>query len=1150
MTVNEFLERLSASGLVSRSLVSSLRAQASTAPDSVSAESVAKLLVSQGHVSPQQAQRLLTAASDAESPGGAAAVADEDLGLVPLDDDDLPSSIDSPPPLLGGSPEGDRSRELPEATLDVEDESDIADTPLRARLAGEAIDLGDDEVSLVPLEGDQGLPPSEGADVSKKKRQWRDPDETPETPKARPVAPDNPWDSPLLLIGGGALILLVLLGATLWYMLGSTDSSQLLARADEQYRAGSYTQAIDTYNELLERYPSDESASRARVQRGLAQMRQAVDGSVDPSDSLEVARDVLDAIEDEPDFALAREELRAMLPQIASALVQQAEQADDDAQADQLLAQTGEAMSLLGNTQYIPRSLRPERKIENIRGTMDVVQRRLHRAVALNEAVAAIDSAIAQGDSGAAYAHRTTLLRAYPELASDAKLGEAVLRIVDAEQASVRVESSPIAAQTSERPSAVEASVALAAQTTEAAAGGGNRAATVRVKDSSFGLDAQTGALLWRRYSGPGAESLPVPLPGEDDAVLLNDAGHDDLVKLDARTGKLRWRLEIGEQFPAPLPVDDRALVATRGGRLLAVEIESGTSPRQAQLPQPLRVTPAYDADSETVLVVGDHSTLFVLKADDFVCEQAVYLGHSPGTVSVPPTAVAGCVIVAENEGTSRTTLHVLRRDPQGVLSSRPVQHVRLEGHVRTPPRVYERHLLVTTDLGQIKMFEVAAGRDEPLQETAEIAPDGKAPLLRYTVIHDNHLWIADTRLRRYEIQSASGRLVPQGLESPMTSNVADFPLRIYGDVLVCVRSAGAVSGARVTGVDLQSGRVRWETDLAAAPAGPPTLDETGSAVLVPTVRGDVHTIDAAVRERGLATSPRRKPQGGPPSFVASGSVALSEGRLALYSTAGAKQLLVFGSSGAPPRWVSLPSEIAGPPLPLGAGLLVPTRIGQVFWIDPTGNPLSEPFQPALAADQVPHRQSLAGRPGSPSEFVIADSRGTVLRAAPVAEPVKHWRSLAEYSGESSAIIPPLAVLGDAIFTVERERELVALRADDLEEIGRWELESELVFGPRRVGKSVLLGVAGGELICIADPSALAWQQAVDAAQIIGAQPLGENHLLLAWRGGTVRRLSAASGEVLGEIEVGQPLASGPALWRDRCALVADDGTLLLTAIP
>jgi hypothetical protein len=283
---------------------------------------------------------------------------------------------------------------------------------------------------------------------------------------------------------------------------------------------------------------------------------------------------------------------------------------------------------------------------------------------------------------------------------------------------------------------------------------------------------------------------------------------------------------------------------------------------------------------------------------------------------------------------------------------------------------------------------------------------------------------------------------------------------------------------------------------------------------------------------------------------LASGSVALSEGRLALFSIAGVNQLLVFDSSGEASRWVSFPSEIAGPPLPLGDGLLVPTRIGQVFWVDPAGNPLSEPFQPALAADQVPHRQSLAGMPDGQSEFVIADSRGTVLRAAPVAEPVKHWRSLAEHSGESRSSISPMAVLGDAIFTVERERQLVALRTEDLEEIGRWELESEVAFGPRRVGKCVLVGTAGGELICIADPSALAWQQAVDAARIIGAVPLGDDELLLAWRGGMVRRLSAATGEVLGETELGQPLASGPTLWQDRCALVADDGTLLLSPIP
>ena len=49
----------------------------------------------------------------------------------------------------------------------------------------------------------------------------------------------------------------------------------MIQLADDDYRAGSYAQAINKYNAYLEKYPKDSHASLARVKIGLAELREA-----------------------------------------------------------------------------------------------------------------------------------------------------------------------------------------------------------------------------------------------------------------------------------------------------------------------------------------------------------------------------------------------------------------------------------------------------------------------------------------------------------------------------------------------------------------------------------------------------------------------------------------------------------------------------------------------------------------------------------------------------------------------------------------------------------------------------------------------------------------------------------------------------------
>ncbi|MBW8886102.1 MAG: hypothetical protein JF612_15310, partial [Planctomycetia bacterium] len=128
----------------------------------------------------------------------------------------------------------------------------------------------------------------------------------------------NVWDSPLMLIGGGALGVIFVVFALLFYALTRGSAAELFAKAEEEYRGGSYSNAIGIYEQFIKQYPDDPSAGLARVRRGMATLRQVTDDGKNPRLGLETAHQVLPEIEKEEQFGEARSELATILPDSTS----------------------------------------------------------------------------------------------------------------------------------------------------------------------------------------------------------------------------------------------------------------------------------------------------------------------------------------------------------------------------------------------------------------------------------------------------------------------------------------------------------------------------------------------------------------------------------------------------------------------------------------------------------------------------------------------------------------------------------------------------------------------------------------------------------------------------------------------------------------
>ncbi len=76
--------------------------------------------------------------------------------------------------------------------------------------------------------------------------------------KGRKGKKQNVWDSNLLLIGGGALLFLVVVGLVLAWVLTRRTGDDMVAQANEYYHASSFTKAIDAYSQYLEKYPQPQ----------------------------------------------------------------------------------------------------------------------------------------------------------------------------------------------------------------------------------------------------------------------------------------------------------------------------------------------------------------------------------------------------------------------------------------------------------------------------------------------------------------------------------------------------------------------------------------------------------------------------------------------------------------------------------------------------------------------------------------------------------------------------------------------------------------------------------------------------------------------------------------------------------------------------
>jgi outer membrane protein assembly factor BamB len=968
--------------------------------------------------------------------------------------------------------------------------------------------------------------------------------------------PKNVWDSPLLLIGGGILGVIVIAFGVLLYALTRGSAAEMFGKAEEEYKSGAYTSAMTIYEKFFNSYPDDPNASLARVRHGMAMLRQVTDDGKNPRLGLQTAQQVLPKIENEEKFTEARSELSTILPDIADGFATQSSQTTDVARREELAKLARQALELVNNPAYIPASLRKEResRIARILDKLQGAERGIEQDHKLATAVAAIAEATKQGDAGAAYAAHEQLLKSYPALETNAQLVTAMRAVGERERELVTINQGgqPPPVTQDHSPGSMPSVLAFREGTPPADSGQG---VFVLAEGAVYGLDAGSGRLLWRRFVGYETTAQPVAIPEgrATDAVLI-DARRKELVRVGGQTGELVWRLSLGEQAFGPVIVGNNVFVTTRKGRVLAIEAATGKMLRSAQLPQAASIAiasqPPGRSDSPDaggkLYQLGDHSTLFVLDAATLACQQTVYLGHKAGTILVPPVAVLDHLVVIESPGDDYSTLRVLAPDAKSKRLTAIGRPLRLKGRVSNPPAISGARLAAITDLGQMALYTVdAASEPDHLRLLAGLDASEAAPLPAYCELDQNRLWVAMRRRTMFEVQPALGQLARRFTENEDDTFLG--PPQLRGEMQVLVRRRKGASGMVVEGRRAASSESLWATHLASpivALAGNEAREDAHAL----TADGRLFTWNAAGAPTRMVDKPAFTPPGGGAAIFRAASFSPETQQLVWTETADKGRVFRLDvSAGGVPASISLPGRAAAPAIALGKGCIAPLAEGSIACLAAESTePQAAPFVPPLEPAALP-AWSMPVALGDQATCLISDGRSTIYALARKEQPQPYLAAVGQ-SQPGARLVSPLMRAGSTVIGIVRQEASDAIAGFDNRAAPAFEplpLKGRYEAGPFAVGGLVLVTAEPDGLVCCGADGRIRWSVALENGPLAGP-PIAnsDGDLVIAFQSGMVCLWDAASGKELARHDVGEPLSGTIQFVKSGLLLSGSDGVV------
>ena len=1045
MFAENFVDLLAQKNLVSSEIVAGLRERIAQAPQAIPAQTFAERLVDHRVLTPFLADALLRE-------------------LRAVDKVLLPSEPPLPPPPINPVA----------AILDLRDYVEPKEPP---RLSPPSTPLSS-PLSPRPrlVGGTISLPTSHKTE------------EFPSTPPKRFTkqrTADNPWDSKLILFGGGGLLALFLIGFVLFGSLFRRSADTMFGIADQAYENGSYSQAIRDYAGFIKTFPNHSNTSLAKIRLALARIRLTVDTKSDWAKALETATVELKEVENEPMFFEdSKAELAVLLPKIATALAAVALEKSSPLYADQ----AEEALSLVDK--YIPRSRRPGDQLIEVQAKINRVRRGLVIQDNLDEAEKELEpllnaTAWTKSTLDECFTLLDVLLKDSPEVDDEPKFlsllrtvtenaHRAVEPIPDDELGSVQWAVSAPSENATPIVSLFYRNHQSDAPVTE------EQTIIVCTDGAVYGLRASDGTPLWQRANVVGKHAdwgtAPlfqyVPLKKQllQSTVLFLDSRNWTLLLLHAPTGEPVWSLAVGEPFRISNVVsdEDRATVAlaTETGKLQILSFGKDVDVRGFRLPQPTNAAPFIDPVKKVVYQLADRETLYVLSPDDSQKNRSVFTAHKPSTIRTMPIRFGPNLLLVFQTGIRDCSLAVL--DIEQNLETR--QQIPIPGLVDAVPEVDGSFAVLAADGGATFQFELADGQ---LQKIAEGSVGGETiqrGVARFVSQVGKNVWVADWQLMRFEAQLAQSRLLPR--ESVKRNIVTLQPLRRIGKTLFHAYRLPSLGGVGVQAVSIDNAAVLWETEFSDAIVIEPQVK--ADEATIHTASGKAYTLNIADMKEPFLGKPTTLLPSGTFEVPLADVLPMKDGFDVWipHWTPQNRTVRVYDPTATDAtrfRTLLLPTPPAVPPIALDGRLLAPLSDGQIALFDAkTGAPVALPFVSTIAAERQPLWTSPTAIPNT-KEFLVVNNRPdennrVVLYRIAFIDDGETKLSEKDRLTLDRPIRSPIAVAGPLTAMVDDRNVFLTVKLDDLKPGTATNLAAACVWGPYALDDGFVLATTNSTL--------------------------------------------------------------------------------------
>ncbi len=1114
MLANELIDRLERGGLLDQEIIEALREQLDQGTR-VTPEAVAKLLVDNGQLTRFQATKLIgeLRSGEYEQTASVEVMAGmEDLAILPEDalDDVVEVSL------------------VDDAPVDVYAEP----------VTVEAVPVEAVPVEAVPVDG--GGRPSGGSRPQ----------------RARPQRQEEKsvWDSFKIYGYAGILGLLCLSGYGLYYMLTRQSADEFIEQCRKLYDQANFTGAQDSYTSFLKEFGEEHPfASEAKVKITMCEFYRAKD-MTDPTRGLELLKEKLPSIENEPGLNDERENLAGLLVDIAAEIARVAQKETVTEEKEKLLGSLDEQLALMDNPNYMSSTMKVnlEGQLTAIHEARQRVRRDINRNVRLDESVASMDKLLEEQKTKEAYEVRFQLLREFPELHDNERVMELIGKASGIQKTLVKPATELPESIEETAAESKERSIVLTTVEGTKAPDLLNQIYYLRAGGSVLAFAADTGNLLWRKFVGYGQDHLPVRLE-DGSGVLLSDIAKLAVERVDGKDGKVRWRMGIGEPFSEPISERDDVYVSAHSGRLAKMEASTGDVGWVAQIPQELEVGPGIDSRAKIAYIPGDHSNLYLINTRDGSCVESYYIGHAKGTIQVPPLPLLGHLFVFENAGMDFTRVHILKVNPQGTGVEVAQPAMRFAGNVKIKPILQDqRRMIVLTDLGQVSVLDVEPTKaTEQVSVVAEQASSYDQPTATQMAVGNSQMWITGTRIGRYELQVSKGRVVPDKFNYD-TDRFIGQPYTA-GDTLVHARILRGTDAIRVTAAEAKSGREIWRTDVGVPISMIVPIDGK-PAFHVVTTQGTLFELGRESLVSGSTPGPIENPGGNgvamrfenPFKIDATRRLMLNQatpGEVIIYDPTRARELL---------RRIKLnySDKTPGGAVVAGGGLLAPLDSGRVVLMDwQRGTMLGAPFQPPSAPEAEIGWTNPIALQSDPNQVVVADSRKTIYRLRAGDQVTELAKKTLE-----NPFLKTIAQVGKVIVgSIDGPSAdyIVGHSVDSLDETFKVLLEGRINYGPIQASDQFcLIRTNDSVLRAIGEDGKQVFEVPIPEGIIVGEPLFVNSKMILVGKSGWMVAIDAPSGKLLGKSDLGQPISATPLSVASSLLVPGGEGVIYITSVP